>query len=48
MIGYDGGGYYEYEPIKHFEICCNCPYFYDNELETRFECLKPKEMGCGE
>ena len=48
MIGYDGGGEYEYHEIKNYETCCICPYFYDNELENRFECLKPKGKECGD
>jgi hypothetical protein len=39
-IGYDIGGTYEYYDIKDYDTCCTCKYFYDNELETRFECWK--------
>ena len=37
-IGYDHYSEYEYYDIKDFYICCTCKYFYDNKMETRFEC----------
>lgn len=37
-IGYDIGGTYEYYDIKDYDTCRTCRYFYDNEIETRFEC----------
>ena len=39
-IGYYRCGQYEYYDIKDYDVCCTCKYFYDNKLQTRFECLK--------
>lgn len=39
-IGCDYYEEYEYYDIKDFNTCCTCEYFYDNEMETRFECHK--------
>ena len=38
--GYDNCGEYKYCDIKDYEYCCTCRHFFDNELETRFECHK--------
>ena len=29
---------YPYYDIISYELCHDCKYFYDNELETEFEC----------
>lgn len=38
--GYDRQNYYTYNEIKDYNLCCTCKHFFDNELETRFECEK--------
>lgn len=38
--GYDHCGEYQYNDIKNYKHCCTCRHFFDNELETRFECHK--------
>ena len=42
-VGCDYHSEYEYYDIKDFKTCCTCKYFFDNELETRFECLAKKQ-----
>ena len=40
---------YEYYDIKNYNACCTCKHFFDNELETRFECLaKVQDDNCYE
>lgn len=41
--GYDCCSEYNYYDIKDYNTCCTCKYFYDNETELRFECLRDKE-----
>ena len=36
---------YEYSDIKDYNICCGCEDFYDNEIETRFECHAKNQDG---
>jgi hypothetical protein len=39
-IGYDHYEEYDYYDIKDYDYYCTCKHFFDNELETRFECHK--------
>lgn len=38
-IGVDRQSEYKYYNIINFYICARCFYFYDNDMELRFECL---------
>ena len=41
--GYDECSEYEYYDIINYKFCSLCEYFYDNEKEQRFECLRDSE-----
>ncbi len=41
--GYDSCSEYEYYDIKNYKACRACKYFYDNETELRFECLRARK-----
>lgn len=38
LKGVDANGEYTYYNIKDYNICKNCPKFYDNEDFCRYEC----------
>lgn len=46
--GYDNCSEYEYYDIINYKHCSLCEYFYDNEKEQRFECLRDSgaELDC--
>ena len=41
--GYDECSEYEYYDIISYKHCSTCEYFYDNEKQQRFECLRESE-----
>ena len=38
--GHDHTSEYSYNEIKNYKQCRTCRHFFDNEIETRFECEK--------
>jgi len=43
--GCDHNSNYSYFDIKDYDTCCTCEDFYDNEIETRFECHTKSQCG---